>query len=103
MSQWRKSRQTGRNDRNQPEIVKALRKITGVTVQTGHDDILIGYKGRTFWIEIKEPGAVSKRTGQVKESEIKPSQKDLRDNWMGHYSICWTLDQILDEIGICSA
>lgn len=32
-------------DKNQPEIVKALRKIPGVTVQVGMDDILIGRNG----------------------------------------------------------
>lgn len=40
-----KHRYSPRSDANQPEIVKALRKIPGVTVQVGMDDILIGRNG----------------------------------------------------------
>lgn len=99
MSQWRKTLQTGKVDANQAGIVKALRKIPGVSVQVGMNDILVGYKKRNFWIEIKEPRHVSTVTGQVRPSEIKPSQKKLLKEWAGHYAICWDLDQILDEIG----
>ena len=95
-----KYRYAAKVDSNQPALVKALRAMPGVTVQVGMDDILVGHKGQTYWIEIKQPETVSKRTGEVRESEIKQSQKDLRDNWLGHYSICWSLDQILNEIGI---
>ncbi|MEN8171404.1 MAG: hypothetical protein ABFS03_00840 [Chloroflexota bacterium] len=85
-------------DKNQPEIVAALRKIPGVTVQLGMDDILVGYKGKNHWFEIKEPETVSKKTGKVMDSKIKPSQHKLRDTWAGHYSIVWNIDQILAEI-----
>ena len=87
-------------DAIQPDLVKALRKIPGVSVQVGHDDILIGISGRTYWIEIKEPGAVSKRTGEIRPSEIKDSQKKILNEWTGHYAICWNMEQILTEIGI---
>ena len=53
---------------------------------------------RRYWFELKEPGVVSKRTGQIRESEIKPSQRTLRDTWRGHYRIVSSLDEILDEI-----
>ncbi len=100
MSQWRKTKQTGRTDSNQPEIVKALRKIPGVTVQTGMNDILIGYQSKNYWVEIKESSKVSKKTGKVWDSEIKPSQKKLLKEWRGNYKICWNIDQILCLIGI---
>lgn len=99
MTQWRKSRQTGRTDSNQPGIVKALRKIPGVTVEVGHDDILCGYKCRNYWYELKEPGTISTITGQVRPSEIKDSQKKLLKEWAGHYKIAWTLGQILEDMG----
>jgi hypothetical protein len=97
LSKWRRA---ARIDRNQGQIVKALRKIRGVTVQTGMDDLLVGYKGFTYWYELKEPEKVSKKTGELLESAIKPSQKKLRDTWKGHYRIVWSLDQILAELGI---
>jgi hypothetical protein len=97
LSKWRRA---AKIDANQPAIVKALRKIPGVTVQTGMDDLLVGYKGFTYWFEIKEPEKVSKKTGEILESAIKPSQVKLRDTWTGHYSIVWSLEQILAELGI---
>ncbi len=79
-------------DANQPEIVEALRAIPGVSVELGHDDILVGYKGLTYWYELKE----SKPTN----SQIKPDQYRIWETFTGHYKIVWTLDQILEDIGL---
>ncbi len=64
------------------------------------DDILVGHAGKNFWIELKTPDCVSKKTGKIKESEIKPSQKKLRAEWRGQYAICSSLEEILEIIGI---
>tara|TARA_R110002126_G_scaffold1757_9_gene10591 strand:- start:1801 stop:2067 length:267 start_codon:yes stop_codon:yes gene_type:complete len=85
-----KSRWAAKVDANQPGIVKALRKIPGVMVEVGMDDILVGYKYRTFWYEIKAS----------EKAAIKPHQKELREMWPGHYKIVWTLEMILDDMGI---
>ena len=87
MSKWRRA---AKIDANQPEIVEALRAIPGVSVQLGMDDILVGYKGKTYWYEIK----VSEK------AEVKDGQKELAETWEGHYRIVWSLDMILDDIGI---
>ncbi len=100
MSQWRKTKQTGRVDSNQAGIIEALCKIQGVTVEIGHNDILIGYKGRNYWVELKSQDTVSPRTGKVRPSEIKDSQKKLLKEWRGNYTICWNIDQILCLLGI---
>ena len=94
MSKWRRA---AKIDANQPEIVRQLREL-GCSVETGKDDILVGANGRTYWFEIKEPGAISTVTGQPRPSEIKPSQVKLLDTWKGHYRIAWTLEQILEDI-----
>lgn len=94
------NRRKARVDTNQPMIVSQLRNIPGVTVITGHDDILVGFRGKTYWIELKSPGAVSKKTGKVKESCVRKSQKNIRTDWTGHYAICATLEEILIEIGL---
>lgn len=83
-----KHRRAAKIDANQPEIVKELRD-KGISVAVNHDDILVGYKGKTYWIEIK--------TGP--KAEIKPSQVKLLDEWKGHYMIAWTAQMILNEIG----
>lgn len=81
-------RRAARIDENQPAIVKELRDL-GITVEVGHDDILVGYKGQTFWFEIK--------TGP--RAEIKKSQLKLLDEWKGHYEIVWSTQMILNSIG----
>lgn len=97
MSQPRRAR---RIDDNQRGIVKALRDIPGVTVEPDHDDILVGYRGVTYWFEVKRPEAVSRKTGQVKESEIKPSEAKRLKEWKGHYAMVWDIKHILEAIGI---
>ena len=93
-------RRAAKNDLNQSAIVNALRKIPGVTVEPGHDDFLCGYKGKTYWFELKSERAVSKRTGLVREKSKKESQIKLEANWKGHYSIVSTLDEILKELEV---
>ncbi len=94
---WRKYKA----DRNESEIVKALQGIPGVTVQTGHDDILVGYQNKTHWFEIKNPEAINKR-GQVskKSGSTAKKQTDLVNTWTGHYHIVSTLGEILEDLGI---
>lgn len=94
-----KHRLKAKIDNNQNEIVDALRQIPGVQVEPGHDDIFVGYKGRNYWFEIKSGNAVNK-AGHIRESAIKPKQKELREHWSGHYSIVSSFDQIILELGI---
>ena len=94
----RVTRRAAKVDHNQSEIVSLLRDIPGCSVEPGHDDILVGYRGRTFWFEIKIQDCVSNRTGKVKESSKKESQKKLEKEWTGHYRIVSTFDEILKEI-----
>ena len=97
MSKWRKA---ARVDSNQPEIVKSLRRISGVTVKPGHDDILVGYNYKTYWFELKSGRAVSQRNGKILNSCKKESQLELEQKWTGHYKIVSSLNEILSEIGI---
>jgi hypothetical protein len=104
-----KYRQAAAVDSNQSKIVKALRKIPGVSVHTGVDDIFVGYSRKNigffctvnfnYWYEIKSPDTLNK-DGRSKRSAFKKSQIDLLRDWKGHYKIVWTLDEILDDIGI---
>ncbi|KKK84038.1 hypothetical protein LCGC14_2787400, partial [marine sediment metagenome] len=55
----------GKIDSNQREIVKSLRKIPGITVELNHHDFLLGYKGKTYWFEIKNSDCVSPKTGEI--------------------------------------
>jgi hypothetical protein len=87
-------------DNNQKEIVRQLRQIPGVTVKTGHDDILVGNKGKTFWYEIKDKSAFAKRTGElfVTKKQTQKSQAKLKECWKGHYRIVSSFEEIFEEI-----
>ncbi len=69
-------------DRNQPEIVQALRKC-GAMVQSmaaigsGCPDLLVGYQGKTVILEVKD--------GQRPPSErqLTPDQIEWHVNWRG--------------------
>lgn len=93
--------QVKKTDNNEAAIVKALRAIPGVKVETDHDDILIGYKRRNYWIEIKNPDEVDKQgRPYAKKSKTAKKQKELLDHWTGTYMIATTLDEILIKIGV---
>ena len=88
------NRRIKRIDSNQSDIVKKLKQI-GVSVALDHDDILCGYRGKTYWFELKESEAASK----VKSKTVK-AQHELAETWRGHYKIVWSLDMILEDMGI---
>jgi len=80
-------RRAAKVDRNQPEIVKDLRKM-GYSVALGHDDVLVGKNGRTYWYEIK-----ASEKAKIQDSQIK-----LLETWRGHYQIVSSLEQIIEDI-----
>ncbi len=86
MSKFRKHNH--RADGNQKEIVDGLRKL-GVSVEVGHDDILVGYQGKNYWVEIKTKDRFV----------IGENQKELLKNWKGQYLVAFSLDDVLEEIG----
>ena len=93
-------RRADKIDNNQRAIVETLRAIPGISVETGKDDILIGYRGSTYWYEVKSPDTVSKKTGEIRESAKKTGQKRLEHEFNGHYRIVFHVEQILEDIGI---
>lgn len=93
----KKHRFDAKADNNQPEIVKELRQL-GFSVETDHDDILVGKFGITAWYELKNPEyAQSKKTGKVLESEKRDSQKKLDEEWRGHRETVFTTEQIVAD------
>ena len=71
-----------------------------MTVALEHEDFLVGYKGKTYWFECKNPDKILDKEGELRPDALKESQKLLLANWTGHYKVVWTLEQILEEIGI---
>ena len=84
----------GRTDDNQKQVVSELRKLgisVAVTSDLGHGfpDLVIGYKGLNFLIELKDgkkPPSKRKRT---------QDQKDFQHDWSGWYAVACSLHEIL--------
>jgi len=88
-----------RVDDNQKEVVDELRS-RGISVALGHDDFLLGYMGKTYWIEWKDKSKCFLKDGiTFRKGAIKPSQSKLRSTWRGQYAICWEIEQIMRIIG----
>lgn len=91
-------RQAAAVDRNQAEIVKALRGV-GATVQIlsavgkGCPDLLVGFRGRNSLIEVKDfAKPPSKRT-------LTPDQVEWHAGWKGQVAKVETVDAALAVIG----
>jgi hypothetical protein len=86
-------RTASRVDANQPAVVKALRAI-GASVLHLHQiknafDILVGYRGRTFLMEIKAS----------EKDKLTPGEAEFMATWRGsEYHIVYTSDQAIKII-----
>lgn len=96
MSAKYKKERGARPDKNQPDIVKDLRKL-GAIVETGHDDILIEYQGRLYWIEIKESSPFTLK-GKLRKGFLRDNQIRLLKKQLTRYAVCWTFAQCFDFI-----
>ena len=87
-----------RTDRNQSEIVEALRAI-GATVQHLHEvghgcpDIAVGYRGKNTFLEIKDwQQAPSKR-------RLTPDEQEWHRTWRGQVAVVETVAEAFAAIG----
>lgn len=87
-----------RTDKNHSEIIKALRKIPNLSVFSTHEvgkgfpDIVIGYKGINYLIEIKD-GNKPPSARKLTDSEVK-----FHQDWRGQTSVIKNLDELLQII-----
>lgn len=84
-----------RADANQPAVVAALRKVGAIVyslhrVGAGVPDLLVGFRGLTYLLEVKEP----------KGGVLTPQQIEFGLNWRGRpVSIVKSPDEALRAIG----
>jgi hypothetical protein len=87
-------RRASRIDRNQPEIVEALRKL-GASVQplhSAHDgipDLLVGYQGRNLLIEVKDGERVPSAR------KLTPCQVQWHHEWKGQAAIVASTEEAI--------
>jgi hypothetical protein len=86
------------SDGNQPAIVAALRAV-GASVATCHavgkgfPDLAVGYEGRNWFLEIKDPSQPKHR------HELTPAQVEFHAAWRGQIAKVFTVKDALTVIG----
>ena len=91
-------RRAAKVDRNQSEIVHALR-TAGATVQPLHTvgagcpDLLVGFRGANFLIEVKDWKAAPS------DRKLNPTQVAWHDGWKGSVAKVETAEAALAVIG----
>ncbi len=91
---YRNSRH-GKPDANTSGIVAALRACPGVTVVyiAKPLDLVVGYKGRNYLVEIKNPD------GKDRRGPSWVQQQAFMRNWSGQSCVCTNAVQVLTLIG----
>lgn len=85
-------RRAAKVDANQPEIVKALRKmgwyVLIISQLKNCCDIIISKNGRTVAVEIKD-GSKPPSSRKLSEGELK-----FKNEWQGEYMIIESIEQL---------
>lgn len=91
-------RRVARVDENQKTIVESLRAI-GASVQTLHQvgkgvpDLLVGWRGANYLLEIKNPRRPKHRR------KLNEEQVEWTSTWNGQWARVETLDEAFAAIG----
>lgn len=85
-------------DKNQPEIVKALRKMGAIVLQT-HQlknafDILVGFRGTLFMVEIKD-GSLPPSGKKLSKGETQ-----CKDNFESVGVKYWIIESVDDAVNM---
>lgn len=78
------NRYAKRRDANEPEIIKALEKIGCSILQVDPVDLIVGYRGKNFLLEVK-----------TVKGKLEPSQVVLLETWRGQYRIVRTPEEAI--------
>lgn len=92
-------RYAAKSDANQQEIVDALREVGAsvwVTHRVGHGfpDLVVGYRGITYLMEIKDGNKADSAT------KLTPDEETFFEEWKGHACVVYSVTDALVEIGV---
>lgn len=95
-----------RTDTNQRKIVDALRKVGAVVhvlsgVGGGVPDLLVGYRGHLFLLEVKNAEHVRRKNGEFTKNALTPDEQKFHQQWAQFpvHIVC-SLSEALDAIGV---
>ena len=91
-------KRAARGDDNQASLVKELR-AGGASVHStaalgrGFPDLAVGWHGRTYLFEVKDPAKPASRR------RLTPDEERWHASWSGHVAVVETLEDCLEAIG----
>ncbi len=94
-------RRAARIDDNQPQIVRALRSL-GASVQPlsavgqGCPDLLVGYRGATLVLEVKN------KDGPPSQRALTPHQERWHRDWRGQLAVVHDITEALAALNIAT-
>lgn len=83
-------RRAARRDGNESEIIEALQAVGCSVLQLDEIDLVVGWRGRNFLLEVKMP---------KRRRKLRPIQERLSFDWRGQYSIVTSVDEALAAVG----
>lgn len=89
-------------DVNQSTLVKQLRSIPGLTVTHTHTlgqgmaDIIVGYQGRNYLLEIKDPNK------PPSARKLTPDEERFHREWKGQIAVVETLEDVLTLLNLAA-
>jgi len=77
-----------RLDANHAEIRAALERVGATVVPDGPTDLIVGFRGANYLIEVK-----------TEKGKLRPTQDNFVRLWKGHVAVVRTVDEALKVIG----
>lgn len=84
-------RKAPKRDGNERAIIDALKAVGATVAQidgTNVPDLVVGYRGVNFLIEVKDIGG-----------KLSKGQYEWHEQWLGQRSVVWNIEQALQVIG----
>lgn len=90
------NRYAAKTDKNQSEIVQALRNAgCDVYYIKQPVDLAVGRASKTYLLEVKAPKAKGQQAGKPTDK-----QKEFLANWRGHVAVVHTIEEALKAVGL---
>ena len=77
-----------RLDANHAEIRAALERVGATVVPDGPTDLIVGFRGANYLIEVK-----------TEKGKLRPTQEDFVRWWKGHVAVVRSIEEALKVIG----
>lgn len=98
MSKYSRPKHATKRDENESSIVLALRQV-GATVWLMDTpcDLLVGFRGNNYLLEVKNPGDKETKTAKGKKTK---DQEEFFKVWNGQVNIVYNYQEAFEIIGV---